>query len=260
MLPLDARGLRAWAMLLVTVAVLIGLARTTAIRVSARLSGAVSGRRVVVDPGHGGLDPGAVGRSGLLEKDLVLSVAFHLRRLLGRAGVYVTLTRETDKDFGDDESGSLLTRKRRDLAYRVDLAHRAEADLYLSIHANSIPGSRWSGAQVFYNANRPYARELAGSIQAALAARLGPSYRLAKPADYRVLNDTAMPAAVVEIGFLSNPEEEALLATDSYQRRVAEAIFEGLLHFFLLQSERRDREIPTMTVPVAHGPGCRSPN
>ena len=226
-----------WILTLFTFALLLGLARGGAIRVSARLSGAVSGRRVVVDPGHGGPDPGAVSRSGLREKDLVLEISFHLRRLLGRAGVYVTMVRQTDRDFGADEpSRSLLARKRRDLVYRVSLANRAKADIYLSIHANSIPDGRWAGAQVFYNPGRRHARELAASIQSAFAAYLGPNYRLAKPADYRVLNETEMPAVMVEVGFLSNPEEEALLGTPAYRQRIAEAVFQGILHYFLLLS------------------------
>lgn len=241
-----------WALLLLTFAVLLGLCRTGAIHVSARLSEAISGHRAVIDPGHGGPDPGAVGRSGLREKDLVLEIAFDLRRLLGRAGIYVTMTRETDRDFGDgDAGGSMLARKRRDLAYRVDLANRLKADVYLSVHANSIPEPQWSGAQVFYNPARPYARELAASIQSAFAAHLGPGYRLAKSGDYRVLNDTTMPAVMIEVGFLSNPEEEALLSQPAYRRRVAEAIFHGMVHYFLLRADQRKRALPTVTVPLA---------
>lgn len=244
-----------WAMLLLTAAVLVGLARAGAIGVSARLSGAISGRRVVIDPGHGGPDPGAVGRSGLVEKDLVLRIAFHLKRMLGRAGVYVVMIRESDRDFGDGKAGSMLARKRRDLSYRANLANRIRADVYLSIHANSIRDSRWAGAQVFYNRARPFARELAGSLQAAFAASLGPGYRLAKSADYRVLNETTMPAATIEVGFLSNPEEEARLADPGYQEKVAEAIFQGLLHYFLRRADERGRTMPTHAVPLARENG-----
>ncbi|NLG83845.1 MAG: cell wall hydrolase, partial [Firmicutes bacterium] len=213
------------------------VARGAALETTARFSEAIGGRRIVIDPGHGGPDPGAVGRTGIKEKDLVLDIAFRLRRLLGRAGAYVVMTRETDRDFGE-EGTSLLTRKRRDLAYRVGLANRMGADVFLSIHANSIADPRWTGAQVFYYPGRSRARDLAGSLQAALAAHLGPNYRLTKPAEYRVLLETRMPAVVVEVGFLSNPEEEALLATPAYREKIAEAIYQGLLHYFLLLRER----------------------
>lgn len=243
-----------WFLALLTFGVLLGLARTAAIQVASRLSGAVSGRKVVVDPGHGGQDPGAIGRTGLREKELVLEISQHLRRFLGRAAVYVTMTRESDRDFGAYEGRYLSGWKRRDLVYRVDLANRTRADVFLSIHANSIPDARWAGAQVFYNPARKLARELAASIQSAFAARLGPNYRLIKPGDYRVLNDTTMPAAVVEVGFLSNPDEEARLADPVYRRRVAEAIFQGLVHYFLLLTKRGERAVPTITIPVAAGP------
>ncbi len=226
-------------MALLTWAVLIGLARAGSWQVSARLSGAIAGRRVVIDPGHGGPDPGAVGRTGLKEKDLVLDISRRLRKYLGRAGVYVTMVREDDRDFGRTWT-SLLARKREDLSYRADLANRTQADLYLSIHANSIPDPRWSGAQVFYNPGRSFARELAASIQSAFAAHLGPNYRRAEAADYRVLNDVQMPAATVEVGFLSNQYEEALLGTDDYREKIAAAIFQGVLHYFLLRAEREE--------------------
>lgn len=249
-----------WPCLFFTAALLGALSRAQIVQVSARLSGAISGHRVVIDPGHGGPDPGAVGRSGLLEKDLVLEIAFHLRRALGRAGVFVRMTRETDRDFGGDDYGSMLARKRRDLIYRIALANRWRADLYLSIHANSINDPSCSGPQVFYNAGNPLARELAGSIQAAFSAHLSPGYRVAKSADYRVLRDTEMPAAVVEVGFLSHAAEEALLRTADYRRRIAEAIYQGLIHYFLLQAGRSGA-VPTLAVPVArsgapaHRPG-----
>ena len=226
-----------------TAAFLVTLARGAALETTARFSEAISGRRIVLDPGHGGPDPGAVGRTGLKEKDLVLEIAFRLRRLLGRAGAYVVMTRETDRDFGGEEA-TLLARKRRDLAYRVGLANRLKADVYLSIHANSIADPRWAGAQVFYCPGRPLARELAASLQAALTAHLGPNYRLAKPAEYRVLVETQMPAVVVEVGFLSNPAEEALLATSAYREKIAEALYQGLLHYFLLLRERRESLSP----------------
>jgi N-acetylmuramoyl-L-alanine amidase len=96
---------------------------------------------------------------------------------------------------------------------------------------------------------------LATSIQSAFVARLGPNYRLAKSADYRVLNDTVMPAAMVEVGFISNPGEEALLSTDAYRRKVADAVYLGVVQYFLLLADQKKRALPTVAVPVAKGEG-----
>jgi len=244
--PAHRMSARGWMLILFTAALLYGLTRSAVVQVSARLSGAVSGKTVVIDPGHGGLDPGAVGGTGLREKDLVLEIGQKLRQHLGRAGIFVIMTRDTDRDHGDDGSQSFLERKRQDLAYRVDLANQEKADVYLSLHANSIADSSLAGAQVFYNPRRQNARELAGSIQAAMVKYLAPNYRLAKPGDYRVLNDTEMPAVVVEIGFLSNPAEEALLASEEYKTLITEAVYQGLLHYFLSLQDRKDRIQPTL--------------
>ena len=193
--------------------------------VSARLSEAVSGRRVVIDPGHGGLDPGAVGRSGLREKDLVLEISFDLRRMLSRAGVYVTMTRETDRDFGEDElRDSLLARKRRDLGYRVNLANHLQGGCLPVRPCQQHSRSTMVGSAGFLQP-RPALCPGTGRqhCNQPLPRTSTPVIRLAKPADYRVLNDTVMPAVTIEVGFLSNPEEEALLSQPAYRRKVAEA-------------------------------------
>ena len=104
--------------------------------------------------------------------------------------------------------------------------------MYISIHANFFPSPQWSGAQTFYDENQPESERLAKAIQAALVERWGPNKRLAKAGNYRVLRDTSMPAALVEVGFLSNPREAELLADPEYQTKVAEAIFVGLCTYF----------------------------
>src|SRR5690606_36883103 len=105
--------------------------------------------RVVIDPGHGGVDPGAVGKSGVLEKDVVLDVALKLAHHFERFAIDVILVRDKDIDLGGG-AGTLRDQKRADLSRRVELANQAGADIYLSLHANSFPSARWSGAQTFY--------------------------------------------------------------------------------------------------------------
>ncbi|NLY89157.1 MAG: hypothetical protein GX085_06000 [Firmicutes bacterium] len=212
--------------------------RDEPLRTIVPLPGVVAGKKVVIDAGHGGRDPGAVGRSGLTEKEITLDIALRLRRLFSRVGVYVVMTREKDLDYGETGDLSRGTRKSRDLAHRIGLANQSGADLLLSIHVNSFPQSIWSGAQCFYEAGSPESKELAVAIQDELAARLGPNRRRPVAADYLILKATRMPAVTVEVGFISNPREEKLLADTAYREQVAEAIFAGTVAYFLHKRER----------------------
>ncbi len=223
------------------VVMLLVLARA-AVRVSAPLSDAVCGKVIVIDPGHGGDDCGARGRSGLAEKDVVLDIGRHLAGLFNRVAVYTVMTRDEDEDLAGDGSLGPMQRKRLDLESRVDLATRSGADLYISIHANSFPEPVWSGAQTFYHSRSEESKALAQAVQKELVARLGPNLRRAKPGDdYFVLRKSKMPAVIVEVGFLSNPREESLLAQPDYRRRVAEAIFHGTVNY-LVESYKRRRD------------------
>ena len=195
------------------------------------ISGVISGQRVVIDPGHGGSDPGAKSAFGLREKDINLDIALRLKRQLAMLGISCIMVRERDCDFGDT-AGGFSTRKSKDLQYRVRLANHSQANLFLSIHANSFPQVIYRGAQTFYPVGQPESRKLAKVIQAHLVKDLGPNNRLARPGNYRVLNETKMPSVTIEVGFLSNLSEARQLADSSYRERVAVAIKNGVLAYF----------------------------
>ena len=195
------------------------------------LSTMVSGKKVVIDAGHGGRDPGAKAQTGLREKDLNLDVALMLKKQLSRLGIYCVMIRETDRDFCD-EGADLPNKKRQDLIHRVRIANEHRADIYLSIHANSFPQTQYRGAQTFFEPDNPDSRRLAASIQAQLVQRLGPNKRQIKPGDFRVLKSTGMPAVTIEVGFLSNPEEAQLLGRSEYREKLAEAICHGVIDYF----------------------------
>lgn len=219
--------------------------------VLAPLADAVSGKRIVIDPGHGGPDGGARSGEGLKEKEIVLDIGLRLKRMFSKVGVYVIMTREEDRDLAPQGFiGRLTQRKRRDLAARARMANSSRADLYLSIHANSFPGSEWAGAQTFYGFEQAESRALARCIQAELVSGLGPNTRKAKGADYRVLKDTKMPAALVEVGFLSNPREARLLGESSYREKIANCIYLGTLAF-LMQRYRPESTSPASGNPEA---------
>jgi N-acetylmuramoyl-L-alanine amidase len=189
------------------------------------------GHKIAIDPGHGGVDPGA-NRDGLLEDELVLDLGLRLRTMLAAQGATVYLTRETDTDLADQKPGNgYSSRKKQDIMRRVELVNGWQPDLFLSLHVNASGSSRWRGAQVFFRKDSDSSMDLAKSVQLALIKVLGNTTRQAKPGDYRILNDTVCPAALVEIGFISNPEEAALLCDAAYREKIAWAICLGICNW-----------------------------
>lgn len=173
---------------------------------------------VVVDPGHGGWDPGAV-VDGVREKEITLQVALLVKEMLEERDARVILTREDDTHFARSV--------REDLRQRVALVAEHQADIYLSLHANKDRCNCW-GAQTFYQkGGLPEGKILAMAIQNRLRA-LTETTRYALPADYYVLRNSQVPATIVEMGFLSNPSERERLQQPEYQRTVARAIAEGV--------------------------------
>ncbi|MCL4424273.1 MAG: N-acetylmuramoyl-L-alanine amidase [Firmicutes bacterium] len=187
------------------------------------------GKVIVLDPGHGGVDPGIVGPGGTKEEDVVLGITQYLREFLEATRCRVILTRERDQDLADG-GRSLSERKRLDLKKRVEIANQPGVDIFLTIHANGTPSSRWHGAQVFYlPEGHPDNGRLARHLQAELTRITGKTNRQVNVnINQYVLREVKVPAANVEVGFLSNPTEERLLARADYQREVAWAIFVGL--------------------------------
>lgn len=128
-------------------------------------SSPLSGKIIVLDPGHGGADGGAEGTDGTQEKDITLRMSEYLRDYLQEAGALVYLTRNEDKDLASENAGSLSRRKSEDIRNRVQYIKEKEADFYLSIHLNAIPSPKWRGAQTFFNSNNPQSEHLAKFIQ-----------------------------------------------------------------------------------------------
>ena len=192
------------------------------------------GRVVGLDPGHGGIDPGAIGASGLNEDTVNLAVSLRLAALLERAGALVVLTRTGDNDRAGVVAGGPMTRQRVDLHARVELVNAAAADVVVSVHANHFSSPAEHGAQVFYNAQRFAAsKALATLMQSRLAAITGETRRqISEHIDHYLLAKSDMPAVTVEIGFLSNPREARLLADPAYQQRLAYALYSALALWF----------------------------
>lgn len=191
----------------------------------------MSGRIIVIDPGHGGPDGGA-NQGDILEKDIALKVAKNLRDYLQQHGAVVIMTREKDTDLAPKKLKGLAKRKRVDLAERVEIINDSDADLYISIHLNSLPDGQWRGAQTFYNKKEEESKLLADSIQHQLISTLKNTDRKARSMkDVYLVERSKTVGALVEIGFLSNDEERQLLQNGKYQEKVAFGIYGGITKY-----------------------------
>ena len=184
---------------------------------------------VVLDPGHGGEDGGAVSANGVRESGLNLAISLRTRDLLRFLGVPVTMTRETDVSIHSPEAATISEKKRSDLKNRVAFVSTVENPILVSIHQNMFAQSKYDGVQVFY-AGTEGSRELAEGLQALFASGLDPgNHRKAKPCEsVYLLEKISCPGVLVECGFLSNPREEALLQTEAYQKKLAAVLAAGL--------------------------------
>ncbi|OEH92184.1 N-acetylmuramoyl-L-alanine amidase [Bacillus solimangrovi] len=185
------------------------------------LPSGLKGKRIVVDAGHGDHDPGASGATGLREKDVNLDIAKRLVKLLEQAGADVTLTRSSDKFIP--------------LAGRVDIAHQKDADAFVSIHSDSFQSTS-KGSTTFYhlgvNPSGDKSKQLSDIAIEKITAKLGTYNRGSNNKSLHVIREIDIPATLIEVAFLSNPKEEALLKTDSFKQNAAQALYETFVEFY----------------------------
>lgn len=188
---------------------------------------------VLIDPGHGGFDGGAVAADGTAEKHINLAIAVCLHDLLYVCGVPVQMTRNTDTGLEVDATASIRDKKVSDMRQRLLMYN--EASLVLSIHQNHFSVPKYDGAQVFYSANHTDSVILAECIRESVVDWVQPqnTRELKKATDgIYLLHHTSTPAVLVECGFLSNPEEREKLKTPAYQQQMAFAIMAGYWNFY----------------------------
>lgn len=178
--------------------------------------------KVAIDPGHGGSDPGAIGAAGSREADINLSIGVNLRSLLEASGCTVIMTRETDSDCAAYNADAY-----QELQARCYIANRHGADLYLSIHCNAAANVQANGSETWYY---DAGQVLAEGVQRELS-RTGLTDRGIKQGSFYVLKHTDMPAVIVETGFLTNAQEEALLNDSEFQWGLAKALARGILRY-----------------------------
>ena len=205
------------------------LSRETAQYVSGRMA-EKKAVTVVIDSGHGGNDPGKIAADGTLEKDINLAIALKLQQYLEAADITVVMTRTTDEGLYDSDASN---KKVQDMKNRVALIEDSNAALTVSIHQNSYSDNSIHGAQVFYYTTGVQSKALAETLQNILVSNIDPdNHRQAKSNDsYYLLKKTTCPTVIVECGFMSNPNEAALLSSASYQDQLAWVLHLGILQY-----------------------------
>lgn len=185
---------------------------------------------VVIDPGHGGFDPGKVGVTGSLEKDINLSISYKIKQRLEKRGIQVIMTRTQDEAVCQESD---TNKKSKDMQNRISVMNVSNAAIGVSIHQNSFTDSSSKGAQVFYYTGSKEGESLANTIQSNIKETLQDNnHRVAKANDqYYILRKAKCPVVIVECGFLSNYMEEALLMEEDYQDKMAEGISKGILSY-----------------------------
>jgi len=192
------------------------------------------GHIVMLDPGHGGYDPGAITNQGVYEKYINLQIAQKVKEMLGPSGIGVFLTREEDIDYVPDGAKGKTTKKQIDLNRRIDMAKEANADVFVSVHVNATATGQESGAETFYHYESESGKRLAELVQQELIKIPGMNRRIAKPGDFYIIKNTSMPAVIVEVGYLSSMKEQKKLQQSWYQEQLARAIAKGIANFFVL--------------------------
>ena len=196
--------------------------------VNYRTTGGISGKTIVLDPGHGGSDPGAIGPTGLQEKQVTLPIAEYLKSILEAKGAKVILTRTTDVDvYGPHASGV------DELQARVNVANGNRADAFISIHINSFSNPNVGGIATYYFDGSDQSKKLASAVQGQIAEHSGfNGDRGIQPGNLYVLRHSLMPSILVELGFISNPKEEGHLKETSTRQEFANELAKGLELYF----------------------------
>lgn len=187
----------------------------------------LSGKIIIIDPGHGGADPGTISNN-TYESNINLAISQALEIELVKSGATVILTRDGDYDLSHPKA---KWRKKSDFDNRIKLINNSKADMYLSIHLNYLTDSKYNGAQVFYNSETN--KEIALVIQENLNTELK-NDRDVKPIPTKtyMYSKLTVPGVLIECGFLSNPNEKSKLVTKEYQEQLARTITKGIINYY----------------------------
>ena len=184
----------------------------------------------IIDPGHGGSDSGAIGPTGIMEKNVTMRVSRELKRLLEAEGATVVLTRTTDTEVSDKGANATAV---EELEARCEIANRANADIFLSIHADAFTNREVKGTTAYYYAKASEkSKRLADCVRLALIDAIGTLDRGTQTCNFYVVKHTDMPATLVEISFISNADEERMMNSEEGVKNIARGIADGIADYF----------------------------
>ncbi len=190
----------------------------------------LSGRKIAIDPGHGGNDSGAIGPTGVMEKTVTLRVALVLEKMLKDEGAEVIMTRREDVEVSPKGKAATAV---EELKARCEVANEAEVDIFISIHADSFTNPNARGTTgYYYSLGSSNSRRLADLIRTALIEQIKTPSRGTQPCNFYVVRNTDMPATLVELAFISNPDEEKLLNSKEGIQKAAQGILDGIEDYF----------------------------
>lgn len=192
-----------------------------------RTGGGIKDKIITLDPGHGGSDPGAIGASGLKEKQITLEISMRVKELLEKEGAKVFMTRTTDKDVYAPNASD-----RAELQARVNVAEKHNSDLFLSLHINSSVNKSVGGFSSYYYPKTDNDLKIAKAIQDKFAKNFGVDNLGVRQANFYVVKRCSMPATLLEMCFISNPKEEKLMKSKWFQKKTARLIVEGVENYF----------------------------
>ena len=188
----------------------------------------LNGKIIYLDPGHGGMDPGSTYKN-IYEKDINLQICNALKQELEKNGSKVFMTRYSDYDLS---SNNVSQRKRSDLTNRAKIINKSNADMYISIHLNATPSSTWRGVQVFYDDVNSKNKEIAKYFQQQLNIDLKNNRKYSEIKGMLFNRQVTVPGILIEVGFLSNPNDRYLLRQEGYQLKVSKSIVKALISYY----------------------------
>lgn len=189
---------------------------------------------IIIDAGHGGEDGGTQSSSGIVEKDINLSISKKIEKILTLYGFDTLMIRTEDSLIYDKDCKTIREKKVSDIHNRMKILEQHPDSIFLSIHQNHFDQSKYSGAQVFYSKNNPESQIIAECIQSTIISNLQhENKRTVKPSGTEIylLYHAKSPAVMVECGFLSNGAEAQLLNDDEYQTKMSAAVVQGVLTY-----------------------------